>query len=125
MKYLILLLIPLSITASAPKKYTAEQLKELKPPLAAQQYTLKPKAAMPSINIASALAAIPEVQSPGAVRRRHKSPKKKRGHAYLRAPNNSVDLTSRLNKDIKPPFPEIVIKFEVLKEQGAEVEYLK
>ncbi len=132
--FALIALIPISLYGSAPeqnKKYTAEQLRALKPPLHAQHYTLKPKqiglkphacwppSSMPPLDLNHALAAIPEVQSPSSSRKKLKK---------YRNPHNSIDL-SRLSKSdpnpvmsaaaakFMPPFPEIDIKFEPFKEE--------
>jgi len=106
MKLFALLLLPSFMYAAAPKqpsfKYTPELLKALKPPLVAQQYTLKSKAQTPCHKPHPPLVAVPEMRSPRKKYRR------------LRVPNNSIDLGNH-KAQIVPPFPEVVIKFEALK----------
>ncbi len=103
MKILLLLLTSLTLCGSAQKKYTAEQLKALKPPLLAQQYTLKPKAQI-SPRLRMNQPEIPKT-IPFSPKPKVKALRKSR----YSAPRNSVDMHC---KRASTPFPEIVIKFE-------------
>jgi hypothetical protein len=94
MKRLILLL-PCFLYGAAPdpKKYTAEQLKAIKPPLTAQLHNQLPKA--------------PYVRDPFSP-----TPKPKKLAKFLAAPHNSPEFVPK-----KPPIPmeDIVLKFEEFK----------
>lgn len=126
---LFLLILPVCAHASTPAqqnekrfRYTVQQLKDIKPPLAAQQFTLKPKRANYKTWRPPLLTAPELVQSPHMERRmlRNKKP--------THTPHTSVDMTyisaaaktvlepkTSLNKTTHIPFPEIIITFEELK----------
>jgi hypothetical protein len=106
--FALLLLVSLSVGASAPqaerKKYTVEQLKLLKPPLSAQQFTLKPKACWPPVSQPPT-----DMQSPTPQR------KKLKKYSNRKVPNNTPDLRPSTAPAQVSPFPEIVLQFEALK----------
>lgn len=127
------LIIPVFAHASFPQKqnekryrYTTEQLKQIKPPLVAQQFDQKPKTGSPKSWRPPMLQEPESVQSPSPLRR------KIRKYSPIHTPHSSVDMTyvsaaakpvlehkdayqTRLNKIKQIPFPEIVITFEELK----------
>jgi len=99
MKILALVLIPLSLYGSAHKKYTMEELKALKPPLAAQQFTLHHK-----INAKAVMRIMSDAMafSPRPARKALKK------GSNRKVPFNSPELVPATPQNALP-FPEIVL----------------
>lgn len=102
----ILFLIPMMACASQPsRKYTTEQLKDLKPPLVAQQYSLHTKI---HAKVISRIA--PEVSATVPFSPRVAQKKLKKG-SYRKVPFNSP-VTPPTSPQNAPAFPEIVLAWE-------------
>lgn len=105
---LFILILPVYALASAPSehKYTAKELKEIKPPLVAQQFTLKPKAGSPK-------SWTPPMQRPPQMVQSPIMAYRTLSHGSTQAFTGPEKI--RLRKQLQIPFPEITISFEELK----------
>jgi hypothetical protein len=105
MKLLTLMLIPFTLLGSAPKKYTIAQLKDLKPPLLAQQHTLHHKIT------AKVVARI----APHVAKTMPFSPRPAR-RVMAKGHNRRVPFNSPVGQPVVAlPVPEFVLNFEAVR----------
>lgn len=105
MKLLTLLLIPISLFGSSHKKYTIAQLKDLKPPLAAQQFSLHQKITAKVVARVAPHVAASMPFSPRPARR-----------VVVKGHNRRVPFNSPVGHPaIALPVPEFDLNFEAVK----------